>query len=144
MPRCCGAAGRLAIACAWVALGWACTNETPSAPTPAPAPTSDLRVTLTGHVTATNGAQPLANVKASFPPEFTAMTDATGTFTMRFAPGTTSRLTLEGDTIVARSVVAAVNQTRTLDVDAIAQDGRFDLKFSTGTSCGTISTPRTC
>ena len=48
---------------------------------------------------------------------------------MRFLPGITSRLTLEGDTIVARSLVAAVNQTRTLDIDAIAQDGRFDLKF---------------
>lgn len=86
-------------------------------------------VTFTGHVTGTNGAQALPNIKASFSPDITAFTDGTGTFTMRFRPGTTSRLTLEGDTIIARSVVAAVNQTRTLDVDAIAQDGRFDLKF---------------
>jgi hypothetical protein len=86
-------------------------------------------VTFTGHVTATNGGQALPNIKASFGPDITALTDATGTFTMRFLPGTTSRLALEGDTIIARSVVASVDQTRTLEIDAIAQDGRFDLTF---------------
>jgi hypothetical protein len=48
---------------------------------------------------------------------------------MRFLPGTTSRLMLEGDTIVPRSLVASVNQTRILDVDAIALRPGFDLKF---------------
>ena len=130
MPRRCRAAGHLAMANAWVALCWGCGNNSPSTPTPTsvPAPTDPL-VTFSGHVTATNGAQPLPNVKASFSPEITALTDATGTFTMRFRPGTTSLLTLAAGGIVARSVVAAVNQTRTLDVDAITLDGRFDLKF---------------
>lgn len=131
MPRCWRAAVNLAIAFSWVVLCWACGSQAPSSPTtaaPVPAPT-DSRVTFTGRVKATNGGQALPNVAASFGPNITAVTDDAGMFTMRFQPGTTSRLKLEGDTIIARSVVASVDQTRTLDVDAIAQNGGFDLNF---------------
>ena len=48
---------------------------------------------------------------------------------MRFQPGTTSRLTLEGDTIVPRSLVASVNETRTLDLNAITLSGGFDFTY---------------
>ena len=86
-------------------------------------------MTFSGRLTATNGRQALANVTASFGPSLTAITDGTGAFSIRFQPGTTSRLTLEGPTIVPRSLVASVSQTRVLDVDAIALGGSFDLKF---------------
>ena len=66
-------------------------SSTPAAPTPRPAPTTPAvpaAVTLTGHVTATNGGQPLPAVTASFNSAsgaITATTDASGTFTMRFS-----------------------------------------------------------
>ena len=107
-----------------------CGGRSPATPSPVVAsPPPDPTVMFTGRVTATNGQQPLANVKASFGPAITATTDSTGTFTMRFLPGTTSQLMLEGDTIVPRALVASVSRTRVLDVDAIQQGGGFDLKF---------------
>jgi hypothetical protein len=90
---------------------------------------TDPIVMFTGRLTATNGHNALPNVNASFPPALTAVTDSAGMFTMRFQPGTISRLTLEGESIVPRSLVASVSQTRVLDVDAIALGGAFDLKF---------------
>jgi len=101
-------------------------RPTPSS-TPAPPPTPTT-VTLTGHLTATNGGQPLANVAASFGPAITATTDASGTFSMRFSPGTVSRLSLTGDAILPRSLVVAVSATRDLAVNAIASAG-FDLAY---------------
>jgi hypothetical protein len=114
-----------------VALTIGCGGDSPAVPTPSPSapPPSDPLVTFTGRVSATNGQQRLPNVTASFPPSYTAVTDAAGTFTMRFLPGTTSRLSLEADTIVPRSLVASVNQTRILEADAIALGPEFDLKF---------------
>jgi hypothetical protein len=122
---------RAGLVVAVVSLG-AC-GSTPSSPspsaTPNPLPVTDPIVMFTGRVTATNGHNALPNVKASFPPAFTAVTDSAGMFTMRFQPGTISRLTLEGESIVPRSLVASVSQTRVLDVDAIELGGAFDLKF---------------
>lgn len=110
-----------------------CGGSSPATPSPPvvanPMPVSDPLVTFTGRVSATNGQQALTNVRASFGPAITAVTDATGMFTMRFPPGTASQLTLDGDSIVRRSLVASVNQTRTLDLDAIALGGGFDLTY---------------
>jgi hypothetical protein len=57
------------------------------------------------------------------------VTDSDGTFSYRFQPGTTSRLTFSADSIVPRSLVVATAQTRGLDTDAIALSGDFDLAF---------------
>jgi hypothetical protein len=112
-----------------------CGGGSPATPTPTPpvvanpTPVPPSAVTFTGRVTATNGQQALPNVMASFGPAIRAVTDSAGTFTMRFQPGTTSRLTLEGETIVPRSLVASVNETRTLDLNAITLTGSFDLAY---------------
>ena len=79
-----------------------CGGASPAAPTSPPpvvnpAPTV---VMFSGHLTATNGQQPLPNVRASFGSAITALTDGAGMFTMRFQPGTTSLLTLEGDVYI--------------------------------------------
>jgi hypothetical protein len=57
------------------------------------------------------------------------VTDESGAFSYRFRPGTTSRLTFSADSIVPRSLVFAVSQTRGVEADAIALSGGFDLAF---------------
>jgi hypothetical protein len=105
------------------------SSPAPSSPTPTPnVPPLPTTVTLTGHVAATNGGQPLPAVMAAFSSAITATTDATGTFTMRFNPGTVSRLSLTADTIIPRTLTVAVSTTRSMDVDAIATAG-FDLGY---------------
>ncbi len=83
---------------------------------------------LTGHLTATNGGNALANVSVDLG-GLTTVTDAIGEFSYRFQPGTTSLMTFSAESIVPRSLVFAVSQTRSVDADAIALGSGFDLAF---------------
>ena len=86
-------------------------------------------VTTTGHVTATNGGQPLAGLSADLTGNGATTTDGTGAFTYRTAAGSSARLTLSGAGILTRSFVLALNATRDVAVDAVALTGGFDPAF---------------
>jgi len=108
----------VALACV-SACGGDSSPVTPTLPTP--------EITLTGHVTATNGGQVLAGLSVDLSGH-SAMTDAGGAFSYQVAPGTSARLALSGSGIVPRSLMVAVASTRTVAVDAIGMAG-FDLNF---------------
>ena len=94
---------------------------------PSPFSPSDSFSTLTGHVTATNGGQPLGGLVVDVGSQSTG-TDVTGGFALSNLAGGSQRLSLTGSTIVPRSLVVAVGSTRDVAVDAIALSG-FDLAF---------------
>lgn len=103
--------------------GSSSTSPTPIVPTPAP-----TLATITGHVTATNGGQPLAGLTAALGTH-TAMTDGAGTFSAQTTPASAMTLLLTGAGIVPRSVSVAVSSSRDVSVNAIALGGSFDLNF---------------
>jgi hypothetical protein len=103
----------------------AATLTNPAAPTPPPVVTRPI--TLTGHVTATNGGQSLAGLAVDLG-GLATVTDAGGGFSYQFRPGTTARLSFTGSGIVPRSLVVAVSSTRDVNVEAIGLAG-FDLNF---------------
>jgi hypothetical protein len=94
---------------------------------PSPTSPSGLSTTLTGHVTATNGGQPLAGLVVDLG-SHTAGTNASGAFVLADVTNGSRRLSLTGTTIVPRSLVVAIGSTSSLAVDAISLDG-FDLGF---------------
>jgi len=99
----------------------------PSAPPPAtPAPPSTI--TVTGHVTATNGSQPLQGVSATLG-AMHATTDGSGVFSIVMPPAGGLTLTLESAGIVPRVLRIAASNTRDVQADAFAFDGSFDLAF---------------
>jgi hypothetical protein len=102
-------------------------NSTGPTPVPPPPPTPQT-VTLTGHVTATNGGQGLTGVQAALG-MVTAATGANGLFTATMLPTGSLSLALTGSGIVPRRLQVAMLATRDLAVDAIALDGQFDLSF---------------
>jgi hypothetical protein len=110
-------------------LSAACSGSNPSAPTPLP-PNIISSITLTGHVTATNGGQALAGVSVDVGGQ-SATTDGAGAFTYQLAPGNTTRLLLSGSGIVPRSLLVGVGSTREVNVDAIGVSGAnpFNLNF---------------
>jgi hypothetical protein len=94
---------------------------------PAPFSPSDSWSTLTGHVTATNGGQPLGGLVVDLGSQTTG-TDVTGGFALSNLASGSHRLSLTGSTIVSRSLLVAVGSTRDVSVDAISLSG-FDLGF---------------
>jgi hypothetical protein len=110
-------------------LSAACSGSNPSAPTPLP-PNIISSITLTGHVTATNGGQALSGVSVDVGGQ-SATTDGAGAFTYQMAPGSTTRLLLAGSGIVPRSLLVAVGSTREVAVDAIDVSGAnpFNLNY---------------
>lgn len=95
----------------------------PTAPVIPPTP----QITLTGHVTATNGGQPLAGLSVDLSGQST-QTDTSGAFSYAMLPGASTRLSLTGSGIVPRSLMVAVGSSRDVNVDAIGVAG-FDLNF---------------
>lgn len=85
------------------------------------------QITLTGHVTATNGGQPLAGLSVDLSGQST-QTDTSGAFSYAMLPGASTRLSLTGSGIVPRSLMVAVGSSRDVNVDAIGVAG-FDLNF---------------
>jgi hypothetical protein len=85
-------------------------------------------VTFSGLLTATNGAEPLGGVSVDLGGIKTT-TAQDGTFSYRFQPGTTSRLSFSAESIVPRSLVFGISQTRSIDADAITLSNGFDLAF---------------
>lgn len=85
-------------------------------------------ITLTGHLTATNGGQALAGVQAVVGASST-VTDGAGQFRAELAPGGSLRLALTGSGIVPRTLSVATGTTRDVAFSAIALGGSFDLAF---------------
>jgi hypothetical protein len=82
---------------------------------------------LTGHVTATNGGQPLPGLLVDLG-SHTAGTNASGGFAVVGVENGSRRVSVTGPTIVPRSLVVAVGSTSDLALDAISLEG-FDLDF---------------
>jgi hypothetical protein len=97
------------------------TTPTPPTPTPTPA-----QVTITGHVTATNGGQPVSGLQADLS-GVSATTDAAGGFRYQVAPSVSGRLALNDSGIVPRTLTIATTTTRDLNVDVFGAG--FDLPF---------------
>jgi hypothetical protein len=96
----------------------------PTTPTP-PAP---ALTTLTGHLTAVNGGQPLGGVTVTAS-AFSSTTDGGGHFSASLPPASSLLLTLTGAGIVPRSVHVAVTGARDVHLTAIGVSGGFDLDF---------------
>src|SRR6266699_2972549 len=113
------------------ACGGSGAPSTPTpAPTPAPAPPPPpipTTAAITGHVTATNGGQPLAGVSIALGTT-TVTSDGSGAFASTLPFGTL-RVTLSSAAILPRSVTAAVNRARDLPLDAVALSGGFDQNY---------------
>lgn len=97
------------------------------APVPIPVPVPPSTITLSGHVTATNGGQALPGLQATLGAS-TVSTDGSGGFTFQTLPTGALALALTGSGIVPRSVFIAAGSSRSVTVDAISTTG-FDLNF---------------
>ena len=86
-------------------------------------------VTTIGHVTATNGGQPLSGLSVDLAGKGATTTDGSGAFRYTTTGGGSARLTLTGGGILPRSLVLAVNATRDVAIDAISLTGGFDPAF---------------
>src|SRR4051812_13377820 len=95
-----------------VASSAACGSSSTAPSAPAPSPTAPAQVTLAGHVTATNGGQPLAGLSVDFAGH-AVLTDAAGGFTYQQTPFGSVRVALTGAAIVPRSVLVAAGSSRT-------------------------------
>lgn len=82
---------------------------------------------LTGRVTATNGGQALPGLTVALNGQSTS-TDGNGDFLLRSVSTASTLLRLSGN-IVPREVWVAAGSGRDVTVDAIAEDGQFDLAF---------------
>jgi len=120
-------ASSVRISCLLAVFVSACSGNTTAPSSTPPIPTPPSTFTITGHVTATNGGQPLGGVSVTMG-SAAATTDASGTFATSMGLGTV-RVTLASAGILARSVTAAVNGARELPLDAIALGGSFDPVF---------------
>ena len=112
-------------------LAAACTSSstTPTATSPLrtnPGTTPTTTATLTGHVTATNGGQPLPSLAIAIGPQ-TAISDAGGTFSVMLPSPSTYSVTMNG-AIVPRETRVSLSGARDVAIDAIALAG-FDLAF---------------
>ena len=83
---------------------------------------------LSGHLTAINGGQSLANVDV-VSTEFSSTTDGSGAFAGAVLPTSFLSLTLTGSGIVPRSLNVAVMGARDFPLSAISLTGGFDLTF---------------
>jgi hypothetical protein len=109
-------------------LASAC-GSAPTAPTPAPViPPAPTPITITGHVSATNGGQPLGGLSAALGTT-TATTDGSGSFSASMLPQASLALALTGLSIVPRTIRVAALNTREVSADAITLGGSFDLNF---------------
>lgn len=120
--------GRLIVLVALLSAGCAGSSSTTPSPAPSPAPVVPSLATVTGHVTATNGGQPLGGLSASLG-SITTTTDGSGTFSAQTSPSAALTLRLTGSSIVPRTVNVAASASRDVAVNAIALGGAFDLAF---------------
>src|SRR5262245_6049347 len=129
---------RWSLGAAVVALSIGCGKSsapptTPSpapAPAPAPQPTPPARppVTLTGVVTATNDGHPLAGVNVAVGTGSTT-TDTGGRYSVTLPSDSPTLLSyvVSGNTLVPHAGALIGGASRTVSLDAIVQDGVFDL-----------------
>lgn len=109
-------------------LTTACAGNKATGPSPAPAPQPPATVTLTGHLTATNGGHPLPGVQAVVGAT-TTQTDGGGAFSATGLPTAAATLSLTGTSIVPRTLQVALTGNRDMSVSAIATSSPFDLTF---------------
>lgn len=107
------------------AMAGAFCGGSPTAPAPAPTPSSYL---LSATVSAVNGGQPLAGTATVDALTAPVVNGALAVSVPATAPNP-SLLTIQGPALVERDVWITVGAARTVAVDAIALDGRFDLDF---------------
>lgn len=118
----------IAVVLALLAAGCGASSS-PTSPTPATPPPA-ATVTVSGHVTATNGGQALSGLSARLGAAAVTTTDGGGAFVAPgLSPATAMPLALTGSSIVPRTVTVAVTTTRDVSVNAIALGGGFDLNF---------------
>lgn len=111
------------------ACGSSPTSPTsPTVPMPPVLPPAPTTITVTGHVTATNGGNALSGIQAVLGAVSTT-TDSGGSFQAQLQPTSTVLLALTGAGIVPRSVTMAAGNSRDVAVNAIAMGGSFDLNF---------------
>jgi hypothetical protein len=114
-----------------VALFTAACGSSPAQPTPPPSqtpPPPPAGVTLTGTVTATNGARPLSDVRVEAA-SVSSTTDALGRYTLTLPAGTTGpRFTISGPGLITRNGFISGSASRTVDLDAFSLDG-FDQGY---------------
>lgn len=122
----------------------ACSSSNPAAPTPPPTTTPPTPVyTLSAHVTAVNGGQPLAGLSGTLSGPGTAnvTTDAGGSFSTTLPAGGTYTLTLTGSSIIPRSLKLNVLGPQDAAVTAIAMGSGFDQNFYRQLARGTMDQP---
>jgi hypothetical protein len=114
-----------------VALFTVACGSSPAQPTPPPSPVLPPPapvVTLTGTVTATNGARALSDVRVEAA-SASSTTDASGRYTLNLPAGTSGpRFTISGPGLITRNGFFAGSASRTVDLDAFALDG-FDQGY---------------
>lgn len=96
----------------------------PSTSNPTPIPTTAI---LSGHLTATNGGQPLSGESISLG-SASVTTDASGAFSSTLPFGSL-RVSVSGPGVFPRSLMASLNANRDLPLDVIAIGGGFDATF---------------
>jgi hypothetical protein len=110
----------------FAALCSACSGGSPTNPTsPAATPATAM---ITGHVSATNGGQPLGGLAVDLAAQ-SVTTDSAGTFRSTVTPAASMRAVLSGSGILPRTVYLAAASSREVAVDAIALGGAFDVNF---------------
>jgi hypothetical protein len=92
-------------------------------------PSGSAATIATGHVTATNGGQPLAGLSVDLAGTGATTSDSAGVFRFTTTGGGNARLTLAGASILTRSLVLALGTTRDVAVDAVALTSPFDPAF---------------
>lgn len=92
-------------------------------------PPASSAIVTTGHVTATNGGQPLAGLGVDLAGKGATVTDGSGTFAYSTTGGGSARLTLTGAGILTRSLVLSLTGSRDVSVDAAALTASFDPAF---------------
>ena len=104
------------------------TGPSPSQPAP-PVPLQPVAphsLTLSGHVTATNGGMAIPGLSVALGTTI-GQTDGQGAYSLNVAPGASGGLLLSGSGIVPRSLSLFVNNSHDLSVDVFGPG--FDLNF---------------
>ena len=83
---------------------------------------------MTGHLTATNGGQPITGAALRFSDGTTTTTDGAGWFRVPLAGLALVRLTITGP-VVTREIGVQLSRDRDVTVDAFVDDGSFDLTY---------------
>lgn len=112
-------------------IATACGSSTsPAAPTPH-VPREDVPTgvsTVSGRLTATNGGQALSAASVAVQGA-SATTDSAGAFSLTVPAAPSLAVTISGADVLTRGLFVNTAAPRSVSLDAIRQDGAFDLAF---------------